>query len=246
MRMFVIAGLVLVGFLLIVIAMSPLLQRLIKSVWLIFQVSPYTQVGTTERRILVYGDSTAYGTGAQTSKESIAGRLGAAYPTYSVSTNAVNGRLIRELIPEVAAIEGQVDLLVLQIGGNDIIQNHPPEMIEEDVRNVLTVAKQRAAHVIFMSSGNVGAAPYFVKDGQPDEALEALTRQARDIFISVSAEVGVVYIDLFEEPQNDLFFLEPKSYMAMDGLHPSGAGYGLWFEKLHPAVETLLSRRYEH
>ena len=32
------------------------------------------------------------------------------------------------------------------------------------------------------------------------------------------------------------------SLVALDGLHPSGAQYALWVERILPAVETLLGR----
>lgn len=228
------------GVILLAIAFSPLLQRLMKSVWLITQVSPYAQTGTGEGLILVYGDSTAYGTGATAATDSIAGRLGAAYPAFGVSTVAKNGQLIAEVIPRLVTQTAKADVLLLQIGGNDILQYRTPEQIERDTRALLAVAITKAEHVAFMSSGNVGAAAYFVKHGQPDPALEALTRTAREIFIRVSNEYGVMYVDLFEEPANDLFLREPDTYLALDGLHPSSAGYALWYQKLAPVVASVL------
>ena len=57
-----------------------------KTIWLIATVTPYEQVGngTTTQKILVLGDSTGYGTGAESGNKSIAGLLGADFPAYSI------------------------------------------------------------------------------------------------------------------------------------------------------------------
>ncbi len=224
------------------VALSPLLQRLIKSSWLILTVAPYEQVGTGPGVIFVAGDSTAYGTGASKAAYSVAGQLGAAFPEYTVTTDAVNGRLIAELIPVLTkrAEEPVVDLLLIQIGGNDVLRSRPIAAIEADIRAVLALAKTQARHVVFMSTGNIGAAPYFATTGVPDQTLEAQTRAARAVYQQVSAELGVDYVDLFIEPADDPFLQEAGVYMASDGLHPSDAGYAAWFKSLLPVVMPYL------
>lgn len=241
MKWFMITGAALL--LVIVIgAFQPLVQRLVKSAWLILQVSPYEQVGTGAGTIFVVGDSTAYGTGASRAEASVAGQLGAAFPQFAVETNAKNGRLIAEVTPVLMARDATspVNLLLLQIGGNDILAGRSIEVMEADIRQVLTLAQTRAAHVVFMSTGNVGAASFFTTNGMPDPELEARTRAARAMYLEVTAELGVSYVDLFTEPAFDQFLKEPEVYLAWDGLHPSDAGYALWYESLAPVVAPYL------
>lgn len=40
------------------------------------------------------------------------------------------------------------------------------------------------------------------------------------------------YVDLFDPSAENLFYKEQGRFYATDGLHPSGEGYRLWFEKL--------------
>lgn len=234
--------LLILGGLVVFLICSPKAQQLAKSVWLITQTSPYQQVGPGVGLIVVVGDSTAYGTGVKDVKDSIAGRIGTDFPNYEIRTFAKNGRVIGEVTKalEEAKLEKTVDLLLLQIGGNDILQNRTKEQIESDTRAMLIEAKKYATNVVFISSGNVGTAALYVKDGQPDQARMRRTLVAREIFIRLSGELGVTYVDLYTEPENDLFLKHPERYFAIDGLHPSGAGYGLWYEILRPYVVGVL------
>ena len=233
--------LVLVGLVLLFV-FSPKAQQIAKSVWLITQTSPYQQVGTSAGLIVVVGDSTAYGTGVKDAKESVAGRIGTDFGDYEVRTLAKNGRVIGEVaeVLQEAKLEKTADVLLLQIGGNDILQNHSKEQIEADTRAMLIEAKKHATHVVFMSCGNVGTAALYVKDGQPDSVRMERTLVAREIFTRLSDEFGVTYVDLYVEPVNDEFFKHPERYFAIDGLHPSGAGYGEWYKQLQPELVRLL------
>ena len=69
----------------------------------------------------------------------------------------------------------------------------------------------------------------------------ARTLQFRDVFITTAAKYSVTYVDLYEDPSVDVFVLEPERYMALDGLHPSADGYGIWYAKLRPGLLSLLT-----
>ena len=101
-------------------------------------------------------------------------------------------------------------------------------------------AKMRAEKVVMISSGNVGTAAAFSGTKKAGE-YERLSRQFREMFISVALESGVTYVDLFEEPENDLFLREPKKYLAIDGLHPTKEGYAYWYQTLGPVVSQSLN-----
>ena len=208
------------------------------------QTSPYTQSGSGAGLIVVVGDSTAYGTGVKKRSESVAGRIGADYPEYEVRTLAKNGRLIGEVIPALqqADLPSPAEVLVLQIGGNDILQSRTKEQIEDDTRIMLIEAKEYAKRVVFISCGNVGSAAAFVKNGQVDTVREERTLIAREIFVRLSSELGVTYVDLFIPKETDPFLQSPEVYFAMDGLHPSGAGYGLWYQSLVPVLTEILRK----
>ncbi len=219
-------------------------KRKTLSAFLVVVAHPYEQYinDMSRESILVAGDSTGYGTGVFNPKYSIAGRIGALFPEYAIENVSKNGATTKSLVEVIKRRHNRdkYDLVLLQIGGNDILDDVPLEIIEEQILELLEYSKTLTDAVILMSTGNVGAAETFVKDGTPDSYLEDRTRKVRDIFIRVSEEMNVTYVDLFVEPEQDVFLKEPKIYLAIDGLHPSKEGYGEWFEKLQPALETKL------
>lgn len=217
--------------------------RLAKTIWLIVEVKPYEQMGVGENpsSILVLGDSTGYGTGAGNGKYSIAGLLGADYFGYTLTNNSKNGRTISEALVEIQTLptEPTHALLLLQIGGNDILQKRPVDVVRKELMQLYSEAKLRSRNVVMISSGNVGAAAAYTGTKKADE-YERLSRQFRQMFIEVASETGVTYVDLFEEPEDDVFLREPKKYLAIDGLHPSKEGYAYWYKVLAPEVKSLL------
>ena len=221
--------------------------RLVKTIWLIANVTPYEQAGrqgadgTAAPQILVLGDSTGYGTGASTGSKSVAGLLGAEYLNYQIINNSKNGRTIGEALETIKTLsqEKKYALLLFQIGGNDILQKRPIAVVEKELTELYAEAKSRSKQVVMISSGNVGGAAAFT--GTPDALVyEALSREFRDIFITIAAKSEVTYVDLFEEPAEDIFVREPKRMLASDGLHPTDVGYAFWYGKLQPVIKTLL------
>jgi lysophospholipase L1-like esterase len=233
---------VLIGVLGYVLMTTPLI-RYLKTGWLILRVEPYQQAGTDAGAILVIGDSTAYGTGAKRPAESVAGLVGQSFPNYQVKTVAENGATISgvtELLRQASPLDDYA-LILIQAGGNDILQKRSLTDIEQDTRVLLSEAIASAVPVVMMTAGNVGAAAAFASDGVPDAEYEAQSRAVLALLERLAIEYGVTFVSLFEEPDIDVFLKEPKRYLAADGLHPSSAGYQQWFTQLRPVLEKNLA-----
>lgn len=220
------------------------ISRLAKVLYLIAITQAYEQVGKPDGpRVLVLGDSTAYGTGVKNARASIAGRIGIDFPTATIINRGVNGWTTADLansLEKNLATES-FDLVLIQIGGNDILQKRPPSDVEADISKVFTSAEKLSQNVVMICCGNVGAAAAFTKKGQPDASYEAHTREVREVFLRVAPKYGVHFVDLFAEPAEDVYLKEPKRYLAFDGLHPNETGYGYWYEKLGPVIRSLLT-----
>jgi len=212
--------------------------RLLKTVYLISRVSLYEQSVIGGSSILVLGDSTGYGTGATKSTESIAGLIGRDFPTYNITNNSKNGRTIGELVSVAEQTADNQALILLQIGGNDILQKRDVEMVEKELRSIVDILENKAKHIVMISSGNVGGAAAF--EGEAAAEYEKLTREFREMFNRVSAETSLVYVDLFLEPEVDVISNNPEVYLSIDGLHPSSAGYAYWYKLLKPKLSELL------
>lgn len=224
---------------LIAVYMLPDTYRFAKTLLLIARVTPYEQTGTGAGKIHVLGDSTGYGTGASRAKYSVAGRLGADYPTYSITNQSVNGRTIAGLLTDTTDFAGEYDLILLQIGGNDILQKRDTGEVLEDVETLIARLAPHTKEIVMLTSGNVGGAAAF-SDAEAAE-LERLTRAYRTGLIELGETTQhFTYVDLFDEPGSDPFREHPVKYTSFDDLHPNNDGYGLWYRKAQAAFANAL------
>jgi lysophospholipase L1-like esterase len=213
--------------------------RLARTGVLILVVSSYQRdLGEGAPAILVAGDSTAYGTGALSNTNTVAGRIATDFPTYSVRTIAQNGATVADLYALLGGsnLKDKYAFVVLQIGGNDVLQGKDLTQSAQQLTQMLHLLKTKTDTVYIMTAGNIGAASAFVKNGVPDAGRQSQSLVLRDLFTQVAQAEGAIYVDLYEDPALDIFLKEPGTYLAFDGLHPSGVGYGFWYKKLQPLL----------
>ncbi|MEP7206735.1 MAG: SGNH/GDSL hydrolase family protein [Casimicrobiaceae bacterium] len=176
-------------------------------------------------RVLVVGDSTGVGTGALCAEDSIAGLLAREYPDVAITNRARNGAkaadALRQLehLPAVA----RFDVVLVHVGGNDILRATPLPQLESDITATLRAARTRAATVIFMGAPDIGQCPVFFPPFS--WLLTMRSRCSRDMFLRIACEEGVTYIDLFRERGAALFAGNPRRYFADDRLHPTTESY---------------------
>lgn len=196
------------------------------------RTTPYEQSpANPNMKILIAGDSTGVGTGATEARDSTAGLIGSLYPNAAITNISVNGLKLEGLEQKLGGTTDTYDLIVLQIGANDIVRLTSFKNIEQRFESVLTLAEGRADDVLILTSGNIGSSPIFK---WPLSALmEYRTKKVREIFMSkISTRPNVAYVDLFKERKDDEFAKDPQKYYAADNFHPSSNGYALWFEKM--------------
>lgn len=186
-------------------------------------------------KVLFIGDSTAVGTGAQEPGESVAGRLGHDHPGIEIKNLAKNGDKIEDLIPKLENLtDEKYDLIIIQAGGNNILQFTDTRKFEKDMSQVLDLAKNIGANVVLITTGNVGIAPFFPRP--IGYFYTKRTQTVREIALRLTKEKNVIYVDLFRAEGDDPFVQDPERYHAKDLLHPSGDGYGIWYDKLTAAL----------
>lgn len=214
--------------------------RLIQTLYLITQTTPYTQSGTDAGNILIIGDSTGYGTGVKNPKDSIAGRIGSDFPKHRIENQSHNGDTIAAATNRIDEIDQSYELILLQLGANDIIQKRA---IPDIVSDLAVLYEQIVVHtdqIVMMSLGDVGAVPAFTGDlAKTYSQQSAAYHTALAQFAAQRA--NFTYVNLYEDPATDPFVQEPAVYIAADGLHPSAAGYATWYTKLYPILTNILS-----
>lgn len=182
-------------------------------------------------RILVVGDSTGVGTGAARPEESVAGRIAGEFPGVEIVNLSRNGAKLRDTLSQLESVaDSRFDVVLVQAGGNDILGFTDLGELRDTTRQVLQSAREKGDSVFFISTGNVGLAPAFFPP--ISWVLTARTREARAIFLDLSKELGVQYVDLFREKGNEIFLGDPDRFYTPDYLHPSSEGYRVWYEEL--------------
>ena len=179
-------------------------------------------------RLLVVGDSTGVGTGATTPQSSLAGLIGQARPRWWIDNRARDGAKFADLVGQLGG-DQQFDIVLVQAGGNDVIRLRGLDAMREDIERVADLARQRGKTVIWMPAGNLGNVAFFSPPlswwmGQRSRGMHAAVRNA-------AARTGAIYVKLFHERDDDPF-VRDKTLSASDGLHPSDAGYRLWWGTL--------------
>ena len=189
-------------------------------------------------RILVAGDSTGVGTGAARPEESVAGRIAADFPAIEIINLARNGAKAKDALTQLDSVDqAGFDLVLVQVGGNDILGFTDLGELRVAIAKVLTKAKEKGRSTLFLSTGNVGLAPAFFPP--ISWIYTARTREVRAIFMDVSRALGIQYVDLFRERENELFLNDPDRYYTPDYLHPSSEGYRIFYEELRKQTSIV-------
>lgn len=187
-------------------------------------------------RALFVGDSTAVGVGAIENSRSVAGLFARDYPKFFIENNAVSGRKVADILPAFQSYEDHsFDLVIIQIGGNDIVRFSEKAKLGKDIRSVMKESRRVGKNVVLLTAGNVANAPLLPR---PVAFLwEKRTLAVREMFRSASRESGAYYVDLFRDKSDDPFAADPKRYHSLDLFHPSADGYALWYASLKETIE---------
>ena len=195
---------------------------------------PSVHVDSVRKNILVVGDSTAVGTGAQSPQDSLAGRLARDFPHSKIVNLAANGSLTRNVLEQLEKREGECfDMIFISTGGNDIWHFSRISKLKRDLEKILILAKEMSrGRVFLLLYNNIGDAPAF--SFLTRDFLKKRGEKVHAVFKEVSSKHGVPYIELFTEEERNPFLDSEtqKVLFAADGIHPSGDGYRYWYNRM--------------
>lgn len=230
--------LVVVCWVLFVAARSLFLLR--QSKLLSQQAVAYRQTGEPHGpNFLIAGDSTGAGVGAQGPQYSVAGRLGQDIPQAHIENISISGLTLHEVYVRLESTDKRYDLLLLQVGANDVVGFTPLSRVHTDAQELLALAKTKAGTVVWMSSGDVGLSPLF--PWPLSELWRYRSRVVRGIFLEEASRASVTYVDLYRSKEDEPFLKDVPKYFARDQFHPSAEGYALWYTELKQAANPVLS-----
>jgi lysophospholipase L1-like esterase len=198
-------------------------------------------------RYVALGDSYTIGTSVEPAErwpDQLVARLGPQPPTLDLVANlAVNGYasgdVVGRQLPELAELRpGFVSLLV---GVNDVVQGVPGARFAANAALILDaiLAHVAADRVVVVATPDYTVTPQGAAYGDPARQAAGIVECNR-LLAELARARGVAWVDIHDL---SLAAATDRSLVAGDGLHASGAQYGLWVARILPVVERLLGRR---
>ena len=198
-------------------------------------------------RYVALGDSYTIGTALPLESDRWPDRLvvalsGASPELELVANLGVNGFTSRDLIEvELPRVEGlRPDFLSILVGVNDVVQGVPPGTYRVNAARSLdrlldVVAANR---LVTIATPDYTVTPQGASYGDP--AIQASgIRTVNSILRDLATDRAIAFVDIHDL---SLRAAGDRSLVAADGLHPSGAQYALWVERIAPVVARLIAR----
>jgi lysophospholipase L1-like esterase len=196
-------------------------------------------------RYVALGDSYTIGTATRAPAErwpdQLVARLSTSSPTLELIANlGVNGFTSRDLIevelPQLVSLEpGFVTVL---IGVNDVVQGVAEVAYRGNVALILDELLSRLppARILAVTTPDYTVTPRGGDYGNPAAQAEAI-RRFNAAIAELASERGISVVDIHDL---SLGAEADPSLVADDGLHPSGAQYARWVDRIAPVVDELL------
>ena len=193
-------------------------------------VTPATKESAASRpRIVFLGDSltAGFGLGEEDHVTSlIQSRMDAAGYRYEVVNRGVSGDTSAGGLSRLEwSLEGDVDVLVVELGGNDGLRGLPPAQLKRNLNEIITRAKSREITVVLTGME------------APPSYGQAYTSEFRQVYRDLARDHDVVFVPFWLEGVAGIPSLNQR-----DQIHPNGAGNRIIEQMLWRALEPLLER----
>lgn len=185
-----------------------------------------------KKRILLVGDSTAFGAGATHANETLAGRFAHDFPDVEVWNYAVNGSITKDVLEQIKNASGQkFNLVLISTGGNDVWHFTNLRKVQKYLHEAIAAAQElsdgKTILLIYNYVGLAPAFPFFLRGAIMDRA-----EKIDSIFLSAARSFGIESAEVFSREDQSSFAKNAKKYFAIDGIHPSSEGYRVWYARL--------------
>ena len=153
-------------------------------------------------------------------------------PSSSWPTSALNGYTLadlirRELPPSTTA---RPEFATVLIGVNDVVRRVPAATYEANLVTILEdlLARVPADRIVTVAIPDYTVTPAGADYGDPRAQHDGIVA-ANATMARLATARGIAYVDTFDL---SLRAADDRSLVADDGLHPSGAQYALWVERI--------------
>jgi acyl-CoA thioesterase I len=148
-----------------------------------------------------------------------------------------SGDVVRGQLPQLDGLAP--DFATLLIGVNDVVRHIAPEVYRSNVVLILDdlIRRLPASRILAVTTPDYTVTPAGASFGDP-ERQRAGIEQGNAILVTLAAERGIPVVDIFDISTRAA---SDRSLVASDGLHPSGAQYALWVDRITPVVRSMLA-----
>jgi acyl-CoA thioesterase-1 len=191
-------------------------------------------------RYVALGDSYTIGTSvapAERWPEQLAARLPGIELVANLGVNGFTSRDVIEVeLPQLPAL--RPELVTLLIGVNDVVQHVPEATYRENVGRILEalVRQVGARRVLVVTTPDYTVTPAGADYGDPATQSAAIRRN-NAINAELAEARGIGVVDIYDL---SLLAATDRAQVASDGLHPSGAQYARWVERIAPVVSEMV------
>ena len=204
------------------------------------------RAGLTVVRFVALGDSYTIGTSVRPVDrwpDQLVTALGPEEPTLELVANlGVNGYTSADLVRhELPVLDGlRPEFVSVLIGVNDVVRRVSPAAYNANVLSILDdlLARLPPDRIVTVAIPDYTVTPAGADYGDPRAQHDGIVA-ANAAMARLSADRGIAYVDTFDL---SLRAAGDPSLVAHDGLHPSGAQYALWVERILPIVVDLIGR----
>lgn len=197
-------------------------------------------------RLVMLGDSTVAGLGAETVEESlllqtaqrVADQLGRSVEAQGLGVSGARTADVRD--EQLALVDDDVDVVVVVIGSNDATHLTPPWRMDDVTTEMLVEAARRAPDAAVV----LGGIPLFGQATALDQPLRAVVDGYAGVLRRVQRQAaqaveGVTYVNIAAEASPR--FVGVPDAMSRDGFHPGATGYGFWADALARGIADALN-----
>lgn len=172
--------------------------------------------------VLILGDSLSYGTGASPGEDyvtQVAQHTGWKMINAGVPGDTTGGGLAR--LPSLLE-EYQPQLVIVELGGNDLLRQAPVNQIEENLRSILALAKANGSKTVLVAIPEISALAAMFNDLSDHPLYARIAEQ------TATPLVPNVFSDVLS-----------KRELKSDQIHPNARGYHLVAEKMVESLKQL-------
>jgi len=204
-----------------------------------------TSASTGPLRYVALGDSYTIGTALPRESDRWPDRvvvaLAGAPPALELVANlGVNGFTSRDVIEvELPRIEAlRPDFVSLLVGVNDVVQGVSPDAYRVNAARILDALLDHLPpnRLVTVATPDYTVTPQGASYGDPAVQANGI-RIVNAILRDLATDRAVAFVDIHDL---SLRAADDRSLVAADGLHPSGAQYALWIERIAPVVARLI------